>query len=401
MKYGDLFYISFFSKNKFLAIKKNVISSNIARIKKQRECKVGFVIYSSSMWSLDGLYQMFDNNPHFRPCMLIAPLVETTKLTYEETVVFFSLKGYEIQTPLTDSFDINSIDLLIYTTPFPFTDERVNTMSVRLDKLLCYVSYSYILSAKIEKLNLPTYLLSWKQLIEEKTRVYSNNAVYCGYPKMDSYYQKLNNKTSIKGKRITIIYAPHHSVSYSGVKSATFERNGWFLLFLAAKYKNMISWIVKPHPLLRTHSVTAGIFKNEDAYNDYLNRWRDLGVAEVVENGDYMDSFIESDAMITDSVSFLAEYQFTGNPLLLIESGQQTYNEFGQSICKVLYRCSGNDFLKIEGFLKNIIEGRDSMSEQRKLFFNSNLAYYTKENKFAYENMGAIFKKELFESEQV
>lgn len=402
LHYRDLWEVSFFSKKKFLQLKTSIVNFNIDRIKNKGNCKVGFVVHSVSMWTVDGLYQLMKNSNNYKPIILVVPYA--TSEVNKETKNYFQNKGYEVETLNTSSFDINSFDVIVYTHPYVADENNINILSLSLDKLVSYVSYSYILSNKIEKLDMPVYLLSWKffcdspfykELVEKKSRIYSNNAVFCGYPKMDRFFSSLGNSIDMIGDKKVIIYGPHQSVNYTGIKSATFELNGWYMLYLAEKLKDKVFWIVKPHPLLRIHSVEAGLFNDEKGYDDYLNKWQQTGSAKVIENGDYMEAFKSSSAMITDSVSFLAEYQFTGKPLLLLESGKQTYNEFGNSIKEILYKCKGNDFFEIEAFINNVLLSKDNMKEVRKKFFNTHLACINGSGKLACDNIFSIFNTEI------
>lgn len=402
LTYRKLWNLSLFNKRLFLKFKELTTKRNTERLRKKPICNVVFIVYTPSMWSVDGVYKMMEKDSHYQPTILVVPFTREDTKMFVNTKDYFINKGYRVETLDSPSFDVRKYDILIYTNPYI---DCMNVLSIPLDKLIVYVSYSYILSDRIEKIDYPICLMSWKffcdsefykGLVEKKSRIYSNNAVFCGYPKMDSYYlSKARKNNNSKGRKV-VIYAPHQSVNYTGVKSATFEKNGWFLLYLAEKYKDQLYWIVKPHPLLRNHSVVAGIFQNEDSYTDYLKRWTDTGAAEVLENGDYFSLFKESDAMITDSVSFLAEYQFTGNPLLLLESGRQTYNDFGNSIKDVLYCCDGNDFCGIESYLANVINGQDVMKEKRLDFFHKNISHSHIEGTLANENVYNIISSEIF-----
>ena len=146
---------------------------------------------------------------------------------------------------------------------------------------------------------------------------------------------------------------------------------------------------------MRANSVTAGIFKNVEEYDDYINSWNSLVNAEAVFDGNYIDIFKQSDAMITDSVSFLAEYQFTGKPLLLLESGKQLYNDFGNELLKILYRCKHDDSKAIEAFIDKVLDDKDSMKNIRKEFFDEHLNYYAKSGKLANDNIYSVFKNSL------
>ncbi len=404
LTYRELVYLSYFSKDKFLEVKTNSINYSINRIKNKKNCKVGFLVYTTSMWSVDGLYQLMEKDSLYEPTIIVVPFADASEVTFANTKDFFTKRKYRLQTFFDTSFNPNNFDILIYTNPYVAIDKYVNILSLRLDKLVSYVSYSYILSGKSEKLDLPVYYLSWKffcdsefykKFVEDNSRIYSNNAVFCGYPKMDDYYTaKIDNSHSIGGRKV-VMYAPHQSVNRNDVKAATFEMNGWYLLYLAERYKDKIFWIIKPHPLLRSHSVEAGIFNEEESYSNYLKKWEETGAAIVLENGDYFDLFKESDAMMTDSISFLAEYQFTGKPLLLLESGKQTYNEFGNNIREILYRCKGNDYEAIERFLNDLLENKDPMKPMRDSFFEENLSYGYKLGHTACDNLFGLFKKEV------
>ena len=130
-------------------------------------------------------------------------------------------------------------------------------------------------------------------------------------------------------------------------------------------------------------------------YDEYINSWNSLDNAEAIFDGNYIDIFKQSDAMITDSVSFLAEYQFTGKPLLLLESGKQLYNDFGNELLKILYRCKPDDSKAIEAFIDKVLDEKDSMKDIRKKFFNDHLNYYDRFGKLANDNIYIVLKNNL------
>ena len=123
----------------------------------------------------------------------------------------------------------------------------------------------------------------------------------------------------------------------------------------------------------------AGVFESHEAYEDYLREWNELDNAKIVQEGTYADYFMTSDAMICDSVSFLAEYQFTGKPLLLLTRPEQAFNEFGDIIRNILYQCKGEDLKGIEQFVEDVvIRDKDYMKTQRMQFFDEKLDYFKK-----------------------
>ena len=369
---------------KFKKFKEYNDKMNVLRLKNQQIIRCGFVVYSSSMWNFDKLYYLFKNHEAFSVNIIVAHVSDTNidkesaESEYSKTVLYFKNKHLEV----FDAKRISALDydLLFYLTPFALVEEQFHYYNIPLSVGLLHSSYSYMLAGNMSKLKKWLYHFAlayytdtnyYKQLIE-KTDLYTRNAKYLGFPKMDQFYTAEFQRRSTKK---IIIYAPHHSVNYTEYKSATFEDNYLDILELAKQHADSTYWIYKPHPLLRPHSVVAGIFDSVEEYDRYVDEWNNLENADVVTSGEYFSLFKESDAMITDSVSFLAEYQFTHNPLLLLESGKEKYNDFGNSILDILYKCPGDDISGIESFIMDIVSEKDDMKEKRMAFFEDNLSY--------------------------
>ena len=78
--------------------------------------------------------------------------------------------------------------------------------------------------------------------------------------------------------------------------------------------------------------------------------------------------FKTSDCLITDCISFLADYFPTGNPVIHLRSKKQTrkFNEFGNYIIEQYYQVFNNSELE-KTFSQIIVEGYDpKKSEQLK-----------------------------------
>lgn len=140
-----------------------------------------------------------------------------------------------------------------------------------------------------------------------------------GHPALDSVAAAMCKYKVVTPR--TVIYAPHfsfpHPKNVLGV--STFLENGRFILEFAKNHPG-ISWVFKPHPKLAESLVSTGGW-SEDDVKDYYEEWRHVG--RVVLDGNYHRLFAESFAMITDSVSFLAEYGATGHPIIRPLTGSQ------------------------------------------------------------------------------
>ena len=62
----------------------------------------------------------------------------------------------------------------------------------------------------------------------------------------------------------------------------------------------------------------------DDFADDYFFKWESLPNARVHEDIDYYDLFATADAMITDCVSFRAEYLFANKPGLILKKSDHS-----------------------------------------------------------------------------
>ena len=215
------------------------------------------------------------------------------------------------------------------------------------------------------------------------------NAKYCGYAKMDYFYEthafddvRLRELWHIPSgsepKSVKkVIIAPHYTVFHkSAICYSTFHKNMWFWLYLAHKYENEIAFVFKPHPNLRRSSVSAGLFQSYEDYDSYIHLWNSCPNAVAVQEGNYLEYFETSDAMIMDSGSFLGEYLYTGKPMLYLTRPEQTFNENGWKLVNSYYRAPGEDYYAIERFIIDVVLGNeDPMNEQRKRLFEEEYDY--------------------------
>ena len=405
---------------KFLEIKNKIENINIKNLQKKDKIKVGFIIYTASMWSCDKLYKMMWKSSIYQPYIIVARFNDGTeearKENYNITLKYFSEKKYNI----VDGDDVDkvySMDVIIYLNPFGVLPGNINITELPLRILTIYITYSFMLVKREQNFRLPAYQLTWKyftdtpyykEMVKEKSITGDSNVVSCGFIRMDEFYNKnVIDESKIwkisknaKNKVYKIIYAPHHSVFNEDVGFSTFDKNYKFMLELAKKYQDNTSWIIKPHPLLKGRIVEYGFFEKTEDYDNYLKEWDNLPNAKVATDGTYFDIFKSSDCMILDSVSFLAEYQYVHKPLLLLTRETQQFNEFGEKLKKILYCCPGNSFDRIEAFLNDvIINENDVMKSKRDAFFEENLDYYNLNNgqlatEYIFNYLNSVFMKD-------
>src|SRR5690606_23808246 len=119
-----------------------------------------------------------------------------------------------------------------------------------------------------------------------------------------------NKSTKLK----RIIWAPHHRIDEKGSKYSfsNFLKFHQSFLELAQENSDKIQIAFKPHPLLKQKLYVHKDWGVEKT-RQYYNSWAQLPNGQLALD-DYIDLFLTSDAMILDSISFIAEYAFTRKP---------------------------------------------------------------------------------------
>lgn len=395
ISYGDLERIRRYQPKRYEII------SNGLRVKKLHndgKKKVIFLLYSSAMWSCDDLYKMFENDDDFEPYILMLEATSSSRDEFVDSINYFQQKGYRVLdgSSIPGWNEISDIGVVFYLTPCEgaFVNERYMLRYLDINIVTCYIPYGFMLIDDnpvyngSEAFTLCNYNFSdtkeYLRIVAERS-IYGNaNMIYCGYPKMDCYYKQTNNNLNIwkicgnKKETLKIIFAPHHSIEENSAAAAsTFAYNYKYFYEYAKSHSYETSWVFKPHPFLKKHAIDSGLFSSEEAYDFYIEQWESLPNARVVTSGTYEDLFLSSDIMILDSIGFLAEYQYTGKPLLFLTRTGEKFNSFGSELLEVLYKAPGSNFEQIEDFINMMKKHKDPMKMQREYFFKKNLDYYS------------------------
>lgn len=386
LTYQDLDYLISYDIDLFKKISTEIYSVNLERIKTKGKISVGFFINNLSSWSCDRIYRLFEENPLYEPVILVVGLHDGTlasrRDTYKETVDYFEKSDYRIiglwdgvcDEPVTWD-NVPCPDIVFLLTPYSGSlPKELNIYQIPLSTLLVYIPYA-ILSDKLDWwFDSPGPQLSWTYFCENSffydmigstAELGNSNVVVSGHPKLDPLINPLveldpmniwkfspNANPSCVRK---IVYTPHQSIDNGEHSSSTFHQNYMYFYNYAREHPDTTSWIIKPHPLLRSRSVEYGLFNSESEYDAYLDLWDALPNAKTVRTGHYQDLFITSDAMITDSGSFLTEYLSVNKPIILLTRNQRLFNSWGMFVFELTYPILGTDYPGITQMIENVI----------------------------------------------
>ena len=356
-----------------------------------RPIRVVFFATLSSMWKYDSLYQLMVEDDSFDPQIVVCPFMsrgeDFMRSEMNRTYQYFKERNWNVvmgyDADKDTCIDVHALapDIVFYTNPnahhpnFEITKYR--------DCLTCYVPYGF------NTIPYPWYCTSlfhnqlWRYFIEcrENARLIEllspikvDNHVVVGYPMYDTFRQDAKTDLWNGDKRKRIIWAPHSSIgnNCSLVNFSTFLDYSDFMLKMAERMKKQIVIAYKPHPELKSN-----LYKHPDWGKEktdaYYAKWAN-GENTMIVEGDYVDLFLTSDALIHDCGSFLVEYLYTQKPCLyLTHDGRMAeMNEIGKKAYETHYHATEisvvNEFVS-----KVVINGMDDMKEERERFYQESL----------------------------
>lgn len=395
MTYQDLEYVKQYDVSLFHKISKKIYKQNIEQIQRKNMIRIAFFCPDSAVWSCERIYHLFEEDERFEPFIVVPGFNNGTPQTireiYTNTLEYFTKSGYRT-VGMYDGInemgwdEIGAPDIVFHLTPYPnILPERGNIFHVPLSCLNVYLPYTIGAVDDYWLFNVPGPQLSWiwfceteccKEMIMHHALTGVKNVVVLGHPKMDellnahrnydanTIWKCANGMPASKVKKI--IYAPHHSIGNDSITMSTFHENYREIYRLAKESADTTSWIVKPHPLLKKSTIKNGLFTSEKEFEDYMDMWDALPNSKTVRNGQYVDLFLTSDAMITDCVSYLTEYLCVNKPLIILRRPEQKYNKWGKIVLDAAYSVPGNDARMIQDTINTVvIQGTDPLKTVR------------------------------------
>lgn len=363
-------------------------------VKEKKKIKVAFLLIHESVWKYEEVYKLFVRDERFDPVVVVCPCNTHGELLMhndmERAYNSFQKKGYNVINSYNKAenswLDIKKEikpDLVFFTNPHKLTRDEYYIPNF-LDCLTCYVPYAFVVIHLLEDhYNQPFHNLLWKGFYETPIHkkiarklsvIKAKNVAVTGYPAVDGLIDKAHipkNVWKLRDENLKkIIWAPHHTID----EDRSFLSYSNFLLYhekfieLARLNRNRLQIAFKPHPLLK-----AKLFKEagwgEQKTNEYYKTWNELENGQLDE-GDYIDLFLTSDAMIHDSASFMVEYLYTNKPVMFTmrdEDVADRFNEFGKEVFEFLYH--GRNWEDILDFIEHkVFKKEDNMLELRQKF---------------------------------
>ena len=386
----------------------------ICKLKNKNKIRVCFLVIFDSVFSSQSVYEEMLKDSFFEPFILVIPDTSrgTENMFYQmdktyktlsskyDNVKFSYDKDSETFIDFSESFDI-----AFFNNPYDSMTHdfyKIETLSNK-DILTCYTDYGYVVSNLHYSLyDNVEYNSLWKIFALEKyqfDKIKQNvskgyNVVLSGYAKLDKYY----NCSILPREKKKIIIAPHHTVNFPNLALSNFLIYSEFFIEIFKKY-TQVDFVFRPHPLLFV-TLSKNNLWGKDKVKDYINKLTVLPNVEFQNGGEYLETFANSDGLIHDCGSYMAEYLFTGKPccyLLKEDKKVKTnpLNIFAQECVKRHYHAfNEKDILY---FIDEIIlKENDIRKKEREEFFINNLKInYPNTAKFILRNIKEELRGEV------
>jgi len=372
----------------------------LSALQGKQRLKVLFFVDHSCEWKRDKIYKRMLVDDNYEPMIVVCPCTLYDKAHMLDVMgsaySFFKEKSYNVVLTYRKEtgtwLDVKKElqpDIIYFSHPYDAITRPEYRIGNFLDVLTCYSSYAVMSD------NLPRYQydldfhnLLWKHFVEtsihkaiaEKyARNKGSNVIVTGYPFCDVFldgnYVPNKGVWKISNNDIkNIIWAPHHTIGdypSDSVAFSNFLLCHQFMLDIAKKYQNRIQIAFKPHPILKPELYNHKDWGKQKT-DEYYTTWENL-VNGQLEDGDYVDLFCSSDAMILDSVSFIVEYMCTGKPSLFMvrdKSVPSRFNEFGLLALEALYKATSLE--QVESFIETVVlSGQDNRKFERERFLET------------------------------
>ena len=358
-----------------------------AKIKRGERIRIAFLhMYATEIQDLN-LFDLMLESPHFDPYFIVIPVLfgdrQHLEFNYNRTLRELTdkygservLSGYNLQTlectDFTDQFEMASTN-----TPYDGLTEDCFKSRYWISRGIpvFYIPYFYMGLCRITKENLQRidFNFFWKvfvpnQYTKSLAKEYMANAgkniIVTGYPKLDNIFAISYNPNHRK----QVVLAPHHLIGNTELDRGGFREYADIIQALPQKYPQ-VDFIFRPHPQLFER------LKNYWSQDDIDNWLKLLLLNENVTysiEGDYLTMLANSDALIHDCGSFVAEYLYFNKPCAYLFRQGVDYKAMQlklglQCLDKYYPIREENDWYR---FIEDVVlEGKDELKDKREFF---------------------------------
>lgn len=370
-------------------IYRRTIPRKVNELRKKDKIKVLFIVSEASKWKTEYLYLAMKDHERFDP--IIGITLKTDNKPSESAksllhlISYLESKKYDYVELIREDYIKTYLkpDIIIYSEPYSSTILRGYNYLHNLNCLFISITYGF------HSVLLPFNHfggikdVAWFDCYENNSTAEDaknyikgkrKNILVTGLPMSEIFlkYKPILKPWKNNDNRKKIIWAPHHSIGfkYETITYGNFLKIAESMRNLSEKYKEKVYWAFKPHPLLK---YKLELIWGPEKTNEYYSYWQNSDHSQL-EEGEYVDLFMQSDALIHDCDTFTIEYLYVNKPVMYIfnnSNHNDNLNSFAKESLKIHY--SGYSIEDIREFIDKIVNDTDPLKHERCVFFNTKL----------------------------
>lgn len=358
-------------------------------VRRKGSANVVFFATNLAMWRYQRLYELLATDARFHLTIVIADFetynAESSRQQTDELADFFRRRGMHFvrisELPRKDVVKALHPDLLFYVQPYRMFGRNA-CFSYFRRRLIAYYPYGLQNARLVRGYNMKFHNVAWRvyyptpihlQTARELSAINASNAVVVGEPHADDFLAPVaHDPWKTRDGRLRIIWAPHFRITPNKrFYRPSFLWTSKLMLDVAQRYADRISIAFKPHPRLFTELCNHPDW-GEARARAYYDAWRTMPNTQV-EDGEFIDLFKTSDALIHDCGSFTAEYLYTRRPCLFLTRDEKSVRS---GLCSFGNRCMDNHYIastpeEVLQFIEDVLlAGNDKKAEERQRFFD-------------------------------
>lgn len=319
---------------------------------------VVFLIQFLESWNkLSYLYSRMKEDKRFNPLIVCIPYDHTKfdNINYLDNDVYhyFINNGYDA----INGIDKNNkwIDIKELCPAYVFCSRPYNYLMPKeysSNKLSKYTLIANILYGESFSINIANVVLNrvyykdvfcYFSLDDSEKKMYEkkfNLGIKKGIQKCEALGRTglemiINNKKEKESCRRKVIWNPRWS-THKEVGGSNFFKYKDVMLNLANSFKD-VDFIFRPHPVMFNNFIQTGLMSYKEV-EEYKDRCKKLPNVILDESIDYVNTFWESDLLISDFSSIVLEYYVTEKPIIYCRPEIKIdYFELGKKIYNSLY----------------------------------------------------------------
>lgn len=359
------------------------------KIKKGSQTKILFICQCQHIWEKQRcVVEKLSKNSHFNVTLLIVPDNDIADNTvFEKYALDNNINYIKYYKGI-----LNYIRPHIVVFPRPY--DSYLPKDIRSNKIIkkaktIYIPYGYSFM-ELGKTNLSRAFIPNISLFFADVS-YSHNyfitqqqkeiidglqeSVDLGFPYLEdlvvnkSYYLNGENKFNIKpSSSLKIIWTPRWVTDETLGGSNFFKYIDCLLEYLLNN--SNYNFVFRPHPYAFANFVKTGLI-SEERKDYYLKSIENSNNSIYDCDNNYLNTFFNSDVLITDISSIIAEYMLTKKPIIFCHNeSNEILNSFALKCCDEIFY-NAYSFDDIKKYLENIKNGIDPLKEKRNKFIDN------------------------------